>query len=84
MVYARTVEYLLDKKDKEFTEVFEKLCELNKGASRDIKTVDDHFVYLTFKEGINTQFEDLRQRMLTARAPKIAQKSYENFVQFFY
>lgn len=70
MVYARTIEYLLDKKDKEFTEVFEKLCKLNEGASRDIKTVDDHFVYLTFKEGINTQFEDLRQRMLTARAPK--------------
>ena len=34
MVYARTVEYLLDKKDKEFTEVFEKLCKLNDGASR--------------------------------------------------
>ncbi len=59
MVYAKITEYLLDNKEKEFQEVVDKLDQLHKGASRSVKVVDDHFVYITFREGINTQFEEV-------------------------
>ena len=59
MVYAKVTEYLLDNKEKEFQEVADKLDELNKGAQRSIKIVDDHYVYITYREGINTQFEEV-------------------------
>lgn len=58
MIVAKLVDYLLDSTEKEFSETVEKIHAINKGAEFSEKWMDKYY-QMTFKSGINTEYEEL-------------------------
>lgn len=58
MIIAKIVDYYLDSTEKEFSAVVEKIHEVNKEAEFEEEWRDKYY-HITFKRGIDTQFEDI-------------------------